>query len=109
MSEDSGRKVGRREFMGTAAAAAGFMIMAPQLVRGTAANSAIRVGLLGCGGRGEADATYTVNTGKARLVALADLFQDKLDEAKAHYDKFQKSKGIPAIERKLMFRGPKAY
>lgn len=95
--------------MGTAAAAAGFMIMAPQLVRGTAANSAVRVGLLGCGGRGHADATYTVDTGKARLVALADLFQDKLDEAKAVYDKFQKPKGIPPIERRLMFRGPKAY
>ena len=109
MSEDAGKKVGRREFMGTAAAAAGFMIIAPQLVRGTAANSAIRVGLLGCGGRGTADATYTIETGKARLVALGDLFQDKLDEAKAHFDKFQKAKGIPAIERGLMFRGPKAY
>ena len=46
VSEDSGKKVGRREFMGTAAAAAGFMIMAPQLVRGTSANSDLRVGLL---------------------------------------------------------------
>lgn len=109
MSEDSGKKIGRREFMGSAAAAAGFMIIAPQLVRGTAANSAIRVGLLGCGGRGTADATYTVETGKARLVALGDLFQDKLDEAKAHFDKFQKAKGIPAIERRLMFRGSNAF
>jgi len=109
VSEDSGRKIGRREFMGTAAAAAGFMIMAPQLVRGTAANSALRVGLLGCGNRGTADATYMVETGKARLVALGDLFQDKLDEAKAHFDKFQQAKGIAAIEKSLMFRGPKAY
>ena len=109
MSEDSNKKVGRREFMGTAAAAAGFMIMAPQLVRGTSANSDLRVGLLGCGGRGAADATYTVGTGKARLVALGDLFQDKLDKAKAHFDKLQSKKGIPAIERRLMFRGPKAY
>jgi myo-inositol 2-dehydrogenase / D-chiro-inositol 1-dehydrogenase len=110
VSKDSGtKKVGRREFMGTAAAAAGFMIMAPQMVRGTAANSGLRVGLLGCGGRGGADATYMIETGKARLVALGDLFQDKLDKAKAHFDKFQKAKGIPAIERSLMFRGPNAY
>ena len=109
VSEDSGKKVGRREFMGTAAAAAGFMIMAPHLVRGTAANSSLRVGLLGCGGRGEADATYMVDTGKARLVALGDLFQDKLDAAKVFYDKFQKPKGIAPIERSMMFRGPKAY
>ena len=109
MSEDSGKKVGRREFMGTAAAAASFMIMAPQLVRGTAANSALRVGLLGCGGRGTADAEYTIETGKARLVALADIFQDQLDKAKAHFDKFQQAKGYAAIDRKLMFKGPKAY
>ncbi|HEV2248167.1 MAG TPA: Gfo/Idh/MocA family oxidoreductase, partial [Terriglobia bacterium] len=109
MSEDSSKKIGRREFMGRAAAAAGFTIVAPQLVRGTAANSTLRVGLLGCGGRGTADATYTVETGKARLVALGDLFQDKLDEAKAHFDKFQQAKGIPAIERRLMFRGANAY
>jgi Oxidoreductase family, NAD-binding Rossmann fold len=109
VSNDAGRKIGRREFMGTAAAAAGFMIMAPQLVRGTVANSALRVGLLGCGNRGRADATYMIETGKARLVALGDLFQDKLDEAKTHFDKFQQAKGIAAIEKSLMFRGPKAY
>lgn len=109
MKNDSGKKVGRREFMGTAAAAAGFMIMAPQLVRGTAANSALRVGLLGCGGRGTADATYLIETGKARLVALADLFQDQLDKAKAHFDKLQRAKGYAPIERSLMFRGPKAF
>ena len=109
MSEDSGKKVGRREFMGTAAAAASFMIMAPQLVRGTAANSALRVGLLGCGGRGTADAEYTIETGKARLVALADIFKDQLEKAKAHFDKLQQAKGYPAIESRLMFKGPRAY
>src|SRR5690348_16586479 len=109
VSEDSGKKVGRREFMGTAAAAASFMIMAPQLVRGTAANSALRVGLLGCGGRGTADAEYTIETGKARLVALADIFKDQLEKAKAHFDKLQQAKGYPAIESRLMFKGPRAY
>lgn len=106
MSNDSGKKLGRREFIG---AAAGFMIIEPQLVRGTAANSALRVGLLGCGGRGTADTTYLIKTGKARLVALADLFQDKLEKAKAHFDKLQQGDGYAPIEQSLMFRGPKAY
>lgn len=107
MREDSGRNIGRREFMGTAAA--GFMIVAPQLVRGTAANSALRVGLLGCGGRGTADTTDLIETGKARLVALADLFQDKLSKAKEHFDKLQQAKGYTPVERTLMFQGPRAY
>ncbi len=110
MAEHSGKKFGRREFMGTAAAAAaGFMIIKPELVRGTSANSALRVGLLGCGGRGRADTKYLIQTGKARLVALADLFQDKLDAAKSYFDSFQRSKGYAPIERSLMFRGPEAY
>jgi myo-inositol 2-dehydrogenase / D-chiro-inositol 1-dehydrogenase len=106
---NSNNKIGRREFMGRAAAATGFMIMAPQLVRGTAANSALSFGMLGCGGRGEADSSYLIETGKARLVALADLFQDKLDKAKAHFDDFQQKKGYAPIDTSLMFRGPKAY
>lgn len=110
MAEHSGKKFGRREFMGTAAAAAaGFMIIKPELVRGTSANSALRVGLLGCGGRGRSDTKYLIQTGKARLVALADLFQDKLDAAKSYFDSFQRSKGYAPIERSLMFRGPEAY
>ena len=110
VSGDSNNKIGRREFIGAAAtAAAGFMIVKPQSVRGTGANSAIRVGLLGCGGRGTADANYTIDTGKARLVALADLFQDQLDAAKSHFDQKQQAKGYAAIDSSLIFRGPEAY
>ncbi len=109
MDENTGNKLGRREFMGRAAAAAGFMIVAPQVVRGTAANSSLSVGMLGCGNRGTADSTYLIGTGKARLVALADLFQDKLDSSKAYFDNLQQKKGYAPIDRALMFRGPKAY
>jgi predicted dehydrogenase len=99
----------RREFIGAAAGAAGVIIAAGNLVRSTAANSDLRVGLLGCGGRGTADATDLVETGKARVVALADLFQDPLDAAKKHFDQLGTSKGHGAIDTSQMFRGPRAY
>ena len=57
---ESGDKIGRRQFLG-AAGAAGIMIIKPQLVRGTAANSAVRLGLLGCGHRGTHVATSFAN------------------------------------------------
>src|SRR5208337_1039361 len=66
-------KPDRRAFLATAGAAAGFLIVKPQLVRGSQANSAVRVGLLGCGGRGTVDATSIATNGPARIVALADL------------------------------------
>src|SRR4029077_20755775 len=83
MASDS---VDRRTFLGVTAAATAAMFVKPALVRGTTANSAIRVGLLGCGGRGTEDAENLVDTGGAQVVALADLFQDQLDAAHAHFD-----------------------
>src|SRR5258707_15598608 len=87
-------KVDRRKFIGAAAATTGLMFIKPALVRGTAANSAVRVGLLGCGGRGTEDATNLLDTGGARVVALADMFQDQLDAARANFDKLQQAKGF---------------
>ena len=98
MSEDTkhglscSEKVDRRKFLGVAAATAGMLFIKPELVRGTAANSAVRVGLLGCGGRGTEDATNLIDTGGARVVALADLFQDQLDKARENFNKCNKRK-----------------
>lgn len=110
MANESG-KVSRRGFIGRTAAAttAGFMILKPHQVRGTEANSAIRVGLLGCGGRGTADTSDLVGTGECRVTALADLFQDQMDKAKQHFDKMMESKGQPKIASSQLFRGPKGF
>jgi predicted dehydrogenase len=94
----------RRQF----AAASAFLIVSPHVVRGTQANSAVRVGLLGCGGRGTEDATSMVTNGGARVVALADLFADQLERAEAHFNKLAGEKGYGSIDRALVFRGPNA-
>src|SRR5437660_3969281 len=102
-------EVDRRKFISVAAVTAGAMLIKPALVRGTAANSAVRVGLLGCGGRGTEDASNMVDTGGARVVALADMFQDQLDNAKKHFDEMQQGKGYAAIDASQKFVGPNAY
>src|SRR5213594_2568711 len=107
MSRDS--EVDRRRFLGVTAAAAAAMFIKPALVYGTHANSAIRIGLLGCGGRGTEDAGNLLDTGGARVVALADLFQDQLDAAHAHFDQIQQAKGYAALNSKQLFVGPRAY
>src|SRR6266581_3318442 len=106
MSRDS--EVDRRRFLGVTAAAAAAMFIKPALVHGTHANSAIRIGLLGCGGRGTEDAGNLLDTGGARVVALADLFQDQLDAAHAHFDQIQQAKGYAALNSKQLFVGPRA-
>jgi myo-inositol 2-dehydrogenase/D-chiro-inositol 1-dehydrogenase len=108
-SRNSSDQFDRRKFLGLAAATAGVMFIKPELAFGTAANSAVRVGLLGCGGRGTGNASSLVDTGNARVVALADLFQDQLDAARAHFDQEQQAKGYAALDASQLFHGPRAY
>jgi myo-inositol 2-dehydrogenase/D-chiro-inositol 1-dehydrogenase len=93
--------IGRRQFL-TGAAGAGLLILKPELVRGTQANSAVRVGLLGCGGRGTGVATGMVKDAGARLVAVADLFDDSAKKAKALFD------ALAPIDASQVFTGPEA-
>jgi predicted dehydrogenase len=98
MTQDN---LGRRDFL--KAAGAGLMMIRPELVRGAQANSAVRLGLLGCGGRGTTVATGMVKNAGARLVALGDLFEDQLTKAKAHFDP------LGPVDSSLLFTGPHAY
>ena len=62
-----------------AALAAGFTIVRPEAVRGSQANSKITVGLIGVGGRGQYDATIFNADPRARVTALCDLFDDRIE------------------------------
>jgi myo-inositol 2-dehydrogenase/D-chiro-inositol 1-dehydrogenase len=102
----STQDVPRRTFLKNATIASGLMILDSRIVRGTEANSAVRIGLLGCGGRGTADATSIVTNAPARMVALADLFDDRLATARKHFDELASSKGQAALDASQLFHGP---
>jgi myo-inositol 2-dehydrogenase/D-chiro-inositol 1-dehydrogenase len=102
-------KLGRREFLGAAAAAASFTILKPQQVRGTAANSQLRFGILGCGGRATAEATSFVENADSRVTAIADLFPDQLEKGRRHFDELQQVKGYAPIDPSQLFKGPDSY
>ena len=92
------RKLSRREFVKTAAAAsligAGTSLTAKLHASGS---GALKVGLIGCGGRGTGAATQALMgvDKSVKLWAMADLFRDKLDVsydmlsngAKGRYDR----------------------
>ncbi len=98
----------RRDFIG-GTAASGIMILSSRTAFGYEANSAVRIGLLGCGSRGTSVATSFAKNTSARIVALADLFPDQLAAGKAHFDQVNASLGVPAIDPSLMFRGSHAF
>jgi predicted dehydrogenase len=99
----------RRKFVGGAAAASGILLLKPKTVFGYEANSAVRLALLGCGSRGTSVAESFLNNTSARVVALADLFPDKLEPAKTRLDQVAGQKGYPKIDPKMMFHGYKAF
>jgi len=72
--------VTRRSFLqNTAAGASVFTIIKPELVRGAGAER-LRAGLIGCGGRGtQAVANLLSGDANVELVAVGDIFQDRLD------------------------------
>jgi predicted dehydrogenase len=110
MDDSKDTKVGRREFVGLAAAAtAGFTILKPSTVFGTQANSAVRLGLLGCGGRGNAvTESFLQNTG-AVLTATGDIFQDNLEQTTSRLSSLAESLKKPRVDAAHMFKGIKAY
>ncbi|HEY6445708.1 MAG TPA: Gfo/Idh/MocA family oxidoreductase [Acidobacteriaceae bacterium] len=98
----------RRDFLG-AAAASGILLLKARTAFGYEANSAVRLGLLGCGNRGTAVATSFAKNTPARIVALADIFPDQLAAGKAHFDEVNRSLGVPGIDASLVFHGSRAF
>jgi predicted dehydrogenase len=102
--------ISRRRFLGAAAAtAAGAMFETSGAARGSAADSPLRLGILGCGGRGTEVGTSFVDNTNTRVAALADLFADQLERGRKHFDEHQQAKGYAAIDPSQLFRGPTAY
>ncbi|AXC12519.1 putative oxidoreductase [Acidisarcina polymorpha] len=99
----------RREFISGATSASSLLLLKSRTAFGYEANSAVRLGLLGCGNRGTTVATSFAKNTTARIVALADIFPDQLAKGKAHFDDVNRSLGIPPVDTKLMFRGYKAF
>ena len=100
----------RRQFLkSSSAAATGILILKPSTVFGYQANSAVRLGLLGCGNRGTSVATSFSNSTTAQVVALADMFPDQLAAGKSHFDDLNKGLSRTPVDGKLTFHGPHAF
>lgn len=98
-------KSSRREFLNNgsklavAGAAASSLITPKLAVAGSAhiaGSDTIRLGLIGCGGRGTGASIQAMNTtsGNVELVAMGDAFQDRLDSSLKTIDKKHKEKVI---------------
>ncbi|MFB0555473.1 MAG: Gfo/Idh/MocA family protein, partial [Phycisphaerae bacterium] len=102
MSDITNKSTSRREFLkdtGRIAATSAFMAAAvPRMYAGQ--SSTIKVALIGCGGRGTGAASdaLSVNNGPMKLVAMGDVFENRLNSSygnlkKIHSDQVDVPKG----------------
>jgi predicted dehydrogenase len=73
----------RRDFL--RAAAGGMLILRPETAFGSQANSAVEIGIVGAGGRGNWIADLFIEYTGARVVAIAEPFEDRRMQAVAKY------------------------
>ena len=91
----------RRKFLAASVlAAATTTIVKPDSIAGTAANSVLEVGLIGCGGRGDWITEVFKQNENYRFVAVADYFQDRVDAVGTKV-------GVPAERRYSTLSGYK--
>ncbi len=104
MGEQATQGMARREFLTAAATTGGFIFLKPQSIRGTQANSAIEMGIIGCGGRGLWLGGLAHKSTQIKIVALADPFEDRLARGSERLgvDSTRCYKGVDAYKELLV-------
>lgn len=99
----------RRSFIKNTAAVSAFSILKPGIVFGSKANSAIRMGVIGCGNRGTAVISSISANTNSNIIAIADIFNDKLAAAEKNFNQLNAAKSFPALHKPNIYLGSKAY
>ena len=106
MNEINNKNTSRREFLkdtGLIAAASALAAgIAPRMYAGQ--NNTIKVALIGCGGRGTgaADNALSVNQGPIKLVAMGDVFENRLKSSYENLKKMHAEKVDVPEDRKFI-------
>jgi len=101
-------KMSRRDFMKTSAAVSAAAMLSPTRNVFAAGSDKIRIGLIGCGRRGTGAAKDCVRSSDGvELVAMGDLFRDKLDKCLANLSKTVDDK--VSVTKDTCFVGFDAY
>src|ERR1043166_344151 len=114
MNQENSVTTSRREFLRASGAVTAGLVAAPFVVTGRAAElspgDTIKVGLIGCGGRGTGAAKQALNADKnVQLVAMADAFESQLNNALATLKKDREVGEKVKVEGAKSFVGLDAY
>ncbi len=99
----------RRTFLKSTAALSALNILPATFSLGNRKISPVRIGIIGCGGRGSAVVNAMSQYSKVSIVAMADLFDYQLQKAKLIYDSLNNANGYPPIQKENSYQGSTAY
>ena len=103
----------RRHFLKSSSLALGGILVTPKssnIFVSNSNNDVLKIALIGCGKRGAGAAAQALTTSKnVKLVAMADVFRDQLDETYFHLTKIPKLKDQIDVPESAKFVGFDAY
>ncbi len=106
MGTEQGGGISRRDFA-KMSALAGFAVLSARGARAQA--DALKVGLIGCGGRGTGAAFNCLDSGaNVKITALADVFEDRLKDCRKKLESHEKA-AMVALTDEQCFVGLDAY
>ena len=109
MKKDARHGITRRDFA-KASAVASFAILSPRSGLAATNSDTLKVGLLGCGSRGTGAAVNMLESdNNVKLVAMADLFPDRLEGSKGRLKGHEKAGKKLDVADDMCFTGWDAY
>lgn len=99
----------RRQFIRNSVFVSAGSLIVPSIVKGKMSASNVQLGIIGCGGRGTAVITSMSQNANMNIIAMADIFEDKLKAQHPVYNALNAAKGLPEIKTSNMYHGFDSY
>lgn len=99
----------RRNFIRNVSALSTLTILKPEIVFASNNNSAVRIGLIGCGSRATGILGSMADNANIQLTALADIFEDKLIKGIDFANGLNKKRNYAAVAKNKTYSGYDAY
>lgn len=99
----------RRNFIRNVSAISTLTVLKPEIVFASGNNSAVRVGLVGCGSRATGILNSMSESSNIQITALADLFEDKLVKGIDFANVLNKKRGYAPVPKNRTYTGSEAY
>src|SRR5688500_10546374 len=99
----------RRTFIKNSVLLSAGSLIVPHIVKGKLSASNVQMGIIGCGGRGTAVISSMSKNANVNIIAMADIFEDRLKAQHSVYNALNAAKGLPAIKTSNMYQGSGSF